>query len=291
MKTKKTTFLIVFLLLVASSVSDVSAAVLSLNTKPEVQKGERTNLDIIIDPEKDSINSVGLSLRFDSHKFRFAGFSAKQSSIPIWVEEPKEREKGIISFSGVIPGGIEHLYDPLHTASTAIPLVRLFFVAENEGADTFSFADTLVLKNDGKGSLVPVTTKDTTVTISGTLSENVHLSDTTPPKPFTITLIERSFFGKTPRLAVFSAEDDSSAIEHYEVSVGGLSFVKATSPYPLPYKLFPYVFSVKAFDFSGNVTEQQITISGEKPYGVGILFAILAIAFLLYRFYTRRKLL
>ncbi len=269
----------------------LEASIVSVEAPKTISVGQRVSIDVLVDPENLSINSIEATVGFSNIFFDYNGFSVKQSSIPIWVEEPKEKTKGSIHFSGVIPGGIDRLYDPLNTNNKSIPVVRLFFIAKSSGTAEFTIKDSQVLQNDGKGTASPVTNKNISIQINADNSRDTQsllAEDKVTPEPFTIAIIERSVFGKTPRLAVFSAQDDQGGIEHYEVAVGNLGFQKVTSPFPLPYRLFSYSLTARAYDYSGNFREQQITVPGDKPYGLGILALILFLVFLVYRFYNSR---
>lgn len=272
----------------------VDASLLSIKAPAVVSVGERIAVDIILDPERVSINSVASQLEFSSEYLAFNGFSVTQSSIPVWVEEPKKVDDTIV-FSGVIPGGLDRLYDPLNTNNTGIPVVRLFFISKKGGQTTLSFKDSSVLRNDGKGTptIVGTTPRSITIKQEGGKAVSATLAqDTTPPQPFIISIINQSLFGRTPRLAVFSTEDADGGIDHYEIGVGSAPFVEATSPYPLPYRLFPYILTVRAFDYSGNMQEQQITVSTENRAFVRnslLIAGVLLVGFLAIRFYNRRR--
>lgn len=292
--TKRISFIyLAVLLCVIFSTTLAQAATLGLKTELKQAIGERIVVDVVIDPQGESINSIESSILFSSEYLTFNGFSAKQSSIPIWVEEPKEKVPGAIHFSGVIPGGLDRLYDPMNTNNKTIPVVRLFFISKKAGTTTLRVGDSSVLKNDGKGTAVSVGTTGATLTLLAVAGREVAaplLQDITPPNPFTVSIIERSLFGKTPRLAVFSAEDSEGGIERYEMAVGNLSPHTVTSPAALPYRLFAYILTVKAYDFSGNVREEQVTVSGEKSYGLGLgLIVLLALILVIrYRIYKKR---
>lgn len=270
----------------------VDAAVLTVETQPKQNVGERIVVDVAIDPERESINSIESNILFSSEHLTFNGFSATLSSIPIWVEEPKEVSPGRIHFSGVIPGGIDRSYDPLNTMNKKIPVVRLFFISKKAGTTTLRIGESSVLRNDGKGTATSVTTSSAPLTLSvvaGREPTAPLLQDITPPEPFTITIIERSLFGRTPRLAVFSANDTEGGIERYEMKVGNLDAVVVTSPSALPYRLFSYILTIRAYDFSGNVREQQVSISGEKSYGLWGIVAILIALIVMIRYRVRRS--
>jgi hypothetical protein len=284
----------ILLFLISPIVSvKLEASIVSVEAPKTVSVGQRVSVDVLVDPENLSINSVESTVGFSSAFFEYNGFSAKQSSIPIWVEEPKEKTKGNIHFSGVIPGGIDRLYDPLNTNNKSIPIVRLFFIAKSSGSSEFIVKDSQVLQNDGMGTSSPITNKKISIQINADSSRNsgsLLAEDLAIPEPFTIAIIERSVFGKSPRLAVFSAQDDQGGIEHYEVAVGNLGFQKVTSPFPLPYRLFAYSLTARAYDYSGNFREQQITVPGDKPYGLGVAIILLALFFVILRYrYLKSK--
>lgn len=285
-------FLIIALIFFGFS-KNVEAALVSIKVSENTLVGSRIFVDVLVDPENQSINSIESTINFPTENLIFNGFSVKQSSIPIWVEEPKEKNKGQIYFSGVVPGGLERIYDPVHPENKSIPVLRLFFIAKTKGSVIISSSNSTVLQNDGKGTAT--NTKDSSVSFEikkvKEIDENYSFSeDKTPPNPFYINFFERSVFGKTPRVVSFIAEDNEGGIEHYEVGVGNLGFHTATSPFSLPYRLFPYTLTVRAFDFSGNVREQQIIVPGESPYGLGVILVLALIIFGILRYsYTKRK--
>ena len=106
-------------------------------------------------------------------------------------------------------------------------------------------------------------------------------------------MIERSHFGKTPRLAVFEASDNESGVARYEVSIGGRKFVEATSPYGVPRRIFPATMTVRAFDFAGNYTEATTVIEGDVPLIMKMIACVLVLAIVIYivRARKRKKLL
>ncbi len=289
-KIKKIIFILTFSFFVFCT-EKAKASSLDFSALEKVSVNQKFYVDILVDPESQSINSIGTSVIFDPSIFSYEGFSSKQSSIPVWVEEPKQKTAGVISFSGVIPGGIDRIYDPLNTNKRAIPVVRLFFVANKEGFGEFTFSDSLVLKNDGLGTKTTISTNKKTVSVTTQDSSVQKISDLVAPEPFSIKIIERSIFGRTPRLAVFSSNDEGGGIKRYEVSIAGGPFVVSSSPVALPYKFFSYEVVVRAYDYSENFREQKVTVSGEKVYGTGVIVVIfvLVLGFIRYKFYNKNK--
>jgi hypothetical protein len=167
----------------------------------------------------------------------------------------------------------------------------VFFVANKEGFGEFTFSDSLVLKNDGLGTKTTISTNKKTVSVTTQDSSVQKISDLVAPEPFSIKIIERSIFGRTPRLAVFSSNDEGGGIKRYEVSIAGGPFVVSSSPVALPYKFFSYEVVVRAYDYSENFREQKVTVSGEKVYGTGVIVVIfvLVLGFIRYKFYNKNK--
>ena len=274
--------------------SPVLAATVTTSIAPTTTQGIRTSVDIYVDPQEESINSVELDVGFPSTLLRFAGYNNSESSIPIWIYEPKEVASGVIHLAGIIPGGLERLYDPEHTTNHNIRLARLYFVATTIGAGNVVAKNIQLLKNDGKGTSITVTTAQSPFSIVASTKTQPQISpidaeDKSQPQPFTVSLVGSSIFGRNPRLAVFNAQDKESGIEHYEAQVGQSDFQIVSSPYPLPYRLFGYTLTVRAYDFSGNYQEEQISVAGESSYGMWVVLSCIVIAVVFYRYILYRK--
>lgn len=269
-----------------------SAAELSFSMPTQSQVGSRVVVDILLDPQGDSINSVGVTFSFPHELLTFRGYDSAQGTIPMWVESPKELPTGDIHFSGIIPGGLERLYDPENPSQNSIRLTRLIFEGQNSGTGKMAFKEALLLKNDGLGTTVSSEVSQHTFIIlpssDETQKENNTSSDLLPPDPFSISILEKSSFGMAPRLAIFEAKDKESGIEHYEAQINAHQFKKVVSPLPLPARFFTYTLNVRAFDFYGNYREQSIRIPGlYTKTSLGVV--VLVITMLLLYNYSKKK--
>jgi len=84
--------------------------------------------------------------------------------------------------------------------------------------------------------------------------------DTSSPTNLSIETDPKGEADRRPILS-FSAEDVSSGIDYYEIKVDQEEFQKATSPYtPGSIKSGDHVFTVRAFDKAGNMTEGKVSI-------------------------------
>ena len=64
-------------------------------------------MNIILDTEKDAINVVDVSLKFDPEVFQIASLGDGNSAVNFWITKPGfSNDDGLVSFSGMIPGGI-----------------------------------------------------------------------------------------------------------------------------------------------------------------------------------------
>ncbi len=267
-------------IVLVSLVSRTYAASFSIGAAHVSSTATRIPVEVYVDPEGKHINSLEVELTYPTEILRFVGYDEQSGSVPLWVESPSVRN-GVVAFSGVIPGGIDRLYDPEKSATSPIPIVKLFFVPLQAGEGTVGIRAATALENDGHGTQLPVTLGSAPIHIvqGGTFAQ----TDTLPPEPFVISTIDSVAFGRTPLLAQFLAKDLGSGIEHYEVRVANRAWVVAQSPYPLPSRILPYTFAVRAYDFAGLYTEQKIRVPGIPLYKsiagglVVVIFGILAI--------------
>lgn len=278
---KKYLFIFIGIFFFASS---VHAATLSVELPSTFQVNSQTAVDVLVDPEGESINLVELTILFPQDILSFKGYDSSQINIPKWISSPKEKTNGEVSFSGIIPGGLERVYDPQHPNQHTIRLVRLLFTPQKVGSGQFTFVNSSLLRNDGQGSTistVDVPQKFSVLAETHMSGEQKQTIDSIPPHPFMISIIDASLFGKTPRLAVFDAQDDASGIEHYESKINSQSFQIATNPLNLPFRLFSYTVTIRAFDFSGNYYDESIQIPGQYSY-IPIIILFLATIIILF---------
>jgi Cohesin domain len=245
-----------------SSVALASEVSISPDTS-RVHLGERIRVSVYLSPQSEDINAVEGHLNYKSSLLSVDSVSFGNSILSFWPEQPHEVSPGVLSFSGVAPGG--------YTGSSMGLLFSVVFKAHTEGSADLTLSDMLALLDDGKGTKSNVSTKNTSVTIladrsamtesaaSRNLSvESANTEDIEAPETF-IPLIGRNpdmFEGKS--FLVFATTDKKSGIDHYEVQESRLhitfdkSWVVATSPYLLSdQNLHSFVY-VRAYDKAGN---------------------------------------
>lgn len=260
--------------------SSVHAAMLSVKVQP-ANEGT-VAVDVMVDTQGESINSADVSLTFPSDLLTFSGYVETEGVIPLWVERPHLTDSKTVRFSGVIPGGLDREYDPNNPQKITSTLAELLFTVRKAGSGNIAITQAQLLKNDGLGTTVATTTNAAPIQTMNTTESTP--ADTTPPEPFTIEILEKSSFGKTPRLATFAAIDTGSGIDHYEARIRRGGWHRVTSPYPLPFRFFSYTLAVRAYDFAGNYREQRISVPGENPRVLLLsLCGLSIIGFLIYK--------
>lgn len=287
MNTKQLFFFILFGI-VGFPTLYVYGATVSIDLEPRVHVGTQTTVAIWADLEGESMNSADISLAFPSDIVAFRGHVPDSGVLSLWVITPQEEGRGVIRFSGVIPGGVERRYDPEHPTDRRVLLGQLLFEVRRAGTGNYTVSNAQLLRNDGLGTPIISETQEASIVAIDNKGVS-RVPDGTSPRPFTITILPASSATKTPQLVLFSAQDEDSGIERYEIRIGRKAWERATSPYPLPHRLFGYTLSIRAFDFSGNYQEQSVTISGKDPWRIALSGILLLLVIVFCAYHCKRK--
>lgn len=263
----------------------VSAASVSIRTTSSAVVGAPLVVDIVADTNGESFNAADVTIVYPGSSLKFRGVKKEDSIISVWITTPHEVTPGTVSFSGVIPGGVERRFDPQHPSDESIVLARLLFVPSTSGTIPLTVEHATLLRNDGTGAPLIPTLGHTSLRATPGGADTTF--DTEAPEPFIITLVEKSPFGKTPRLARFESSADD--IDQYEMKINNGRWHPVTSPYPLPVRLLSYTLTIRAIDFSGNVRDQSITIPGTQTIVWQTVLSTVTLIVVVLIIYRRRK--
>jgi hypothetical protein len=171
--------LIIFLSLFIFSARSVFAASASFTLPTGVDIGD--NLDVTVNADTGGvlINSIEMVIGYDQNMLTFTGYSDNNSVIKIWINPPSA-EAGKVSFSGIIPGGVDGLYNANKKGLSPFPVVHLFFTPKNPGTTNLFFIDSKILEGDGKGTPLAHVNTPINITIKNNPNGNV-----TPPQTST----------------------------------------------------------------------------------------------------------
>ena len=269
MRIRKTIFIILFSIVCLSLFKFVHAAELYLKSSQdsyspnEIFKAEiRLN---VVSPE--NVTALEGNIKYNPQDLKAIEF-LKGNSILTYVEEPKiNQEEGIVTFSGIIPGGYTGrlLGDPgesnllgtivfqtLKTTNpqTLIEITKNSKILVNAGEE---LKNNLLLKSLN----IAINPQEVVFNPLNEL-EKAKEEDKIPPEEFKpeIVQINGQYF------LVFNTQDKQSGIDHYEVAtlkenlLGQLilisNFEKGESPSPLNGADLNKVIEIKAIDKAGN---------------------------------------
>lgn len=255
-----------------------------------VRVGNESQIDLMINTEGKTINTIEGKINFDSKIFDIKEIKDGNSVVNFWIEKPN-LETGQISFAGIVPGGF---------SGPRGLVLRIVVVPKITGESQFLIKEAKVLLHDGLGTpeLLRSESFNLEVVAAGSGQDTKSLKDNVPPESFRpeIGRDENILNGKW--FVVFSTKDKDSKIDHYEVKevwFPVLAFLKKSQIVESPFvlddqNLRSYVF-VKAVDQSGNYTEA--VVAAPNPFwwyenilyilAIIIVIIILVRRFILYR--------
>lgn len=216
-------------------------------------------------------------------------FSLANSSFGLWPRTPSLSKDGrTISFVGGVPGGF---------SIEGATVFKFVVEATKEGTITIAPRNLSVFANDGKGTKLPVTLKNIAITVTakgdGAPAQNdwsgIVSADVKAPEDFIIVFGQDAtlFGGKT--FAFFSAVDNQSGIDHYDVSENGAPAVRSGSTYVLQDQSGNAKITVVAYDKAGN---KKSASSSVQPATSGIWIYVLIVVIVIvaaFIFFKKRK--
>lgn len=279
-----------------------SAAVIYLDPpKSEQGLSDTFILAVRIDTEKECVNAARVEILYPIDAFKAVDFSRGDSILSLWTEEPViDTGKGMITFSGGIPGGYCGRIpgDPV-ISNILGEIVFTVVSAKQKHVVVQVGSGSLAYLNDGLGTKAPLTAVNAELFIQpfSTAKENPWLSevgnDTIPPEGFEVIVESTSGVFGGNYYAVFSTSDKQSGLDHYEIFERGV-WKQIVSPYKLRDQSLRESVQVKAIDKAGNervgmftpdaVPERQ---SDPGAYWWVYVLMVLALAAVIYEAYRR----
>lgn len=249
--------------------------------EPKTQErvaGDVFMVDVKMDVTPDEcINAAEVFVAYPSQFLQAMDVNIGESFFSLWVQKPAiDKEKGIISFVGGVPGGYcgRVSGDPGTSNMLAQMVFRLpsFSVGKekiNMGNIAF-LPETSVMLNDGTGTPAALTMEGADITLveKTTTSQPVNewrqrlVEDKMSPEPFAIEVRREDQLYKGKYILFFSTLDKQTGVDHFEVQeIFKKDFDKGTrdavwhiaeSPYMLVDQSLQSVIRVKAIDKAGN---------------------------------------
>jgi hypothetical protein len=266
------------------------AAVLEFTAVPAAVRPHDTfEASFVLDTSQESINAVEGQIQFDPSQLQINEIRDGNSVVTFWVDRPAVSAPGVISFSGIIPGGYR---------GAAALIFSLVLEGLVEGPATLDIRQARVLLHDGKAT--PATTRlrpaNFRITSKAEPQAIAALQDVDRPELFIPTVSQDQSIFSGAWFLSFATQDKGSGIAYYEVAesflgldpsgslVSRLSWKQVESPYVLEHQgLHKYVY-VKAVDKSGNIRIARLD-PGKPLLGLMVIILILLgliVFFLLY---------
>ena len=237
----------------------------------EYRLNEIFTTEIRVDNENESLNAFEIYLGYPTEFLEVVDVNLSNSILGPVVDSPKiDKEKGVIFFSGIVPGG----YNGRITGDPGESnlLAKVIFIVQgeqpisSEQLTKINFQDNcLILLNDGLATKATLKTKGANIKIlpQSVDQENSSLpeNDNTPPEFFQPEITRYQNIFNNQWFIVFFAEDTGSGIDYYQLAerpgrktenYSVLDWQKAESPYLLnDQDLLSYIY-LKAVDKTGN---------------------------------------
>lgn len=240
----------------------VSASSLSVIAPKEIDNQKQFEAKVNLDTGGTSVNSFDITVSYPKEILKFEGYKEEGSINKSWYVAPTDKG-GLINFIGIIPGGVDGVYDPDKNGLQAIPITRLLFSPISNGVGEFKIINSSVLENNGLGTPLVYDVNNSQISVSINNIENVEdKKDNESPLAFQIEFIESGFFSKTPSMIIFSTIDKESGIKAYQIRKSNNTWKDVTSPLAVSKSLLKKDIMVRAVDFNGNFRESKISIPG-----------------------------
>jgi len=245
--------------------------------------GDTAIISVKIDADGGVLNAVsgtiGLKSSSATPVLAVQQFSLGGSAFGLWPRTPSLSADGSsITFVGGVPGGF---------SIEGATMFNIVVTATSTGTVTITPENISTYANDGKGTVVPTQLKGLTITVvpakAGVAPVNdwttLLSSDKSAPQPFIIVLGQDPSIFNGAKFAYFSAVDNVSGIDHYEVSENGGPYVRSGSTYVLQDQTTPVTLSVVAYNKAGLATLATYGISSStSPFSsasaIGKLLAV-----------------
>jgi hypothetical protein len=228
---------------------------------------------LILDTGFETINTIEATLKIPAG-VSIDSITTGDSMVLIWIQAPLlDKEAGIISFTGLIPGGF--------AGKRAV----FAFSGNFKDADLreFAISNVTALKNDGKGTILNVNLA---------LDASAPSSDILPPISFQPVIGHSLDIFGGRKFVSFLTQDKETGIDHYEYALksfgqpGSEDWRIGTSPIPLSRTEYFKSIYIKAVDRAGN--EQITVIPGPYRYAGIFMLVVLCIILIVCAPFSKR---
>jgi len=286
--------LIIFICISLLSITKAQASVIGISpSKINIDKREQFYIDVMLDPQSQSINGVEGNINFPNNKLSFVRAEEGQSIISLWIQKPTV-SLGSISFAGIIPNGFSGLIDPFNSKERSPGLlIRLVFEGKNDGQGEISVLPFTVTLNDGLGTIETTPASSKNIFVSNKENKSIYKKDTDTIPVIDASVVRDPSLFENKYTLIFKASDKGSGIESVVVQEGSHDWKNVESPYVLEDQTRHSTIKLRATNFSGSnvvVTIDPLPIKFSSIIYFGIIILIfMALYFILKKKYVSKK--
>ncbi|KKT44964.1 MAG: hypothetical protein UW34_C0006G0004 [Parcubacteria group bacterium GW2011_GWA2_44_15] len=257
----------------------------------EIKVNQSFEVGVFINTDNEEINAIEGKIIFPQDLLEIKKINDGNSIINFWIEKPKSASEGQIAFSGIVPGG--------YNDSKGL-IFSITFLTKKGGGGAIEFSGVKKLRNDGKGTEVPLTISNFQFLISNPPAgipvpqiTTPKTEDRNPSEAFTPQIAANPTIFNGKWFLVFATQDKGSGIDYYQVCEGKRKCIAAESPYLLQNQDLDEEIVVKAVDKNGN--ERVATIPPQKPrawyknYAIVAILIIAAFAYIIWKILWKKR--
>ncbi len=241
-----------------------------------VTEGDELTVEVMVNTDV-LVNALQGEILVSADQFAINKIYTGSSVVSFWVDHPKERSTGIVSFSGITPGGFTGINKTV---------LQLQLTALRPGTSTISFANMRLLAHDGLGSDVAFIKRPIVFTVAPKVVETPDrsvLTDTDAPEAFTPIIISTPDLFDGKKILIFTTQDKQSGVDAYYVreytSRVGRFFSpwrKVESPYLLKDQSQQSFIDIKVVDIAGNERIVSVVPESAARATSGLLLVFLS---------------
>ena len=225
--------------------------------------GGQFYVDLLLNPEGQSINTIGGTVSFSEEKVSFIRAEDGKSMVNLWVEKPKNTDNEI-NFAGIMTNGFDGVIDPFDQ-SHKLPglIIRLVFQSTSPGKVFFSTINTTLNLNDGFGTEIKSTPSYLSMDVVDRPDNSQYSSSEESIPLLEANVIHDPNMYNGKYALVFKASDKGSGIKNVMIKEGRRDWKDIESPYLLVDQSRISDISITAISYAGGAV--TINIPGE-PY-------------------------
>lgn len=276
--------LILFFAMGLINIDHVYAASVNLDfSKKVVGAGEQFYVDLMLDTEGQSVNTIEGSITFQNDNISFLRCEDGKSMVNLWVLKPAlDLDGNTLRFAGVMTNGFDGVIDPFNP-DYKLPglIVRLVFEGKKPGVSSFSTSTFNLNLNDGKGTALTASPFYGSINVGDYVNNQRYDSKIDSLPLLEAYVIRDANVYNNKYVLVFQATDKNTGIKSVKIKEGKRDWVVAESPYLLKDQSRASIIYIQATNNQGASIIKVIEPLSRKFLSIRNITIILIVVLLL----------